>query len=355
MFKVNARGLGGITFSGFADADPVGGGATPYFDVVNGIVQGLNIDHIACATGVQPLFQSGSTQTNYSGMIYDSASTCPFFGFDAALGAHFYFRDLGNRKSNIANNINGLTGTSYVVAKEIPAPTVAPVVTVVTTCTGFPAAGNYSYAYVYADSAAIAGNSFHRTKLGPTSNTVTLNGTSQCAQISAPSSPPAGAAFYDVQRMSGTGAGNFIASASLTPIGLPALDQSFAWVAVTAPSVNGAYAHNLDQNGLFGAVSPSAISNNLGDQVFNVTLGSSSPGCATSASVGATCTTANLSLPVAEADTNYRIVCTGKGPTGVPVITSTSNVSSTQFTLTIAALTASAASFASADCRAGHN
>jgi hypothetical protein len=93
-----------------------------------------------------------------------------------------------------------------------------------------------------------------------------------------------------------------------------------------------------------------AVSNFNGLQIFNTTTT-----CTTGASVGATCTTAAITLPVAEADTSYRVVCTGKGLTNVPVVIATTNSSASQFTITIAALTAAAASFASYDCTAGHN
>jgi hypothetical protein len=92
------------------------------------------------------------------------------------------------------------------------------------------------------------------------------------------------------------------------------------------------------------------MANGTALQVFNTTTT-----CTTAASVGAICTTAAITLPVAEADTSYRAVCTGKGLTGVPVVIATTNSSATQFTITIAALTAVAASFASYDCTVGHN
>jgi len=92
------------------------------------------------------------------------------------------------------------------------------------------------------------------------------------------------------------------------------------------------------------------VVNSTGLQLFNTTTT-----CTTGASVGATCTTAAITLPVAEADTSYRMVCTGKGLTNVPVVIATTNSSATQFTITIAALTAAAASFSSYDCTAGHN
>lgn len=92
------------------------------------------------------------------------------------------------------------------------------------------------------------------------------------------------------------------------------------------------------------------FSNGTALQFFNTTTT-----CTTAASVGATCTTAAITLPVAEADTAYRVACTGKGITNVPTVIATTNSSATQFTLTIAALTAAAASFTSYDCTVGHN
>lgn len=99
-------------------------------------------------------------------------------------------------------------------------------------------------------------------------------------------------------------------------------------------------------------VSAGGITNATGLQLFGATTT-----CTTAASVGAACTTANINLPVTEPDTSYRIVCIGKesGVTGVPVVVATTNVSTTQFTITIAALTATGASFSAYDCFVGHN
>lgn len=100
----------------------------------------------------------------------------------------------------------------------------------------------------------------------------------------------------------------------------------------------------------FPNASMTGVTNDTGLQVFNTTTT-----CTTGAGVGNICTTAAITLPVAEADTSYRLVCTGKGLTNVPVVIATTNSSASQFTITIAALTAAAASFASFDCVAGHN
>jgi hypothetical protein len=91
------------------------------------------------------------------------------------------------------------------------------------------------------------------------------------------------------------------------------------------------------------------VTNGTGLQMLN-----SSTTCTTGASVGATCTTAAITLPVAYSDTNYRMSCTGLGSTNVPIV-QTYTKSNTTFTITIAALTAAAASFSSYDCIAAHN
>lgn len=91
------------------------------------------------------------------------------------------------------------------------------------------------------------------------------------------------------------------------------------------------------------------VANAKGLQVF-----SSPTTCTTGAGVGATCSTGAITLPVAYADTNYRLVCIGQSPTAVPIV-QTVTKSNTTFTVTIAALTAVAASFTSYDCTAAHN
>ena len=98
------------------------------------------------------------------------------------------------------------------------------------------------------------------------------------------------------------------------------------------------------------AISLNGIANQTGLQLFNTTTA-----CTTAAKAGATCTTAAISLPVTEPDTSYKISCTGHGPTNVPTIVATTISSSSQFTITIAAITAAAATYSSFDCVAGHN
>ena len=92
-----------------------------------------------------------------------------------------------------------------------------------------------------------------------------------------------------------------------------------------------------------------AVGNGAGHQAFNTTTT-----CTTAASAGATCTTAAITLPAAEADTNYRAVCTGLSPSNVPNL-ETITKSAASFTITLAAITAAAASYGSFDCVVTHN
>lgn len=136
-----------------------------------------------------------------------------------------------------------------------------------------------------------------------------------------------------------------------------ALGSVSCWVNVTAGSpgtwvacsVLGADVRQAATNHFTAAQQFDAVTNGKGLQAFNVTTT-----CTTAATVGAICTTGAESLPVAYADTNYRVSCTGLTPTAVPIV-QTVTKSNSSFTITVAALTAVAAHFTSFDCIAAHN
>jgi hypothetical protein len=109
------------------------------------------------------------------------------------------------------------------------------------------------------------------------------------------------------------------------------------------PTINAGAIEVTSPAGVLGGTTP----NNL--QFLNTTTT-----CTTGGAIGAICTTGTITLPFAEQDTNYRLSCTGLGPTNVPIV-QTVTKSSASFTITIAALTAAAASFSSYDCLIGHN
>jgi hypothetical protein len=99
---------------------------------------------------------------------------------------------------------------------------------------------------------------------------------------------------------------------------------------------------------LLAQVAFNGISNSTGLQLFNTTTT-----CTTAATINTPCTTAAITLPVAYADTNYRLQCQGLGPTNFPQL-QTVTKSNTTFTITVNNLTAAAASYSSFDCSAVH-
>jgi hypothetical protein len=109
------------------------------------------------------------------------------------------------------------------------------------------------------------------------------------------------------------------------------------------PTINAGAVEVTSPAGVLGGTTPN-----------NLQFLSTATTCTTGAAIGAICTTGTITLPFAEQDTNYRLVCTGLGPTNVPIV-QTVTKSSASFTITIAALTAAAASFSSYDCILGHN
>jgi hypothetical protein len=98
-----------------------------------------------------------------------------------------------------------------------------------------------------------------------------------------------------------------------------------------------------------GNSSFAGITNNTGIQAFNTAIS-----CTTAPSVGASCTTPAISLPVGYTDTNYRLACIGLSPTNVPAL-QTVTKSNTTFTIKIVAITAAPATYGSYDCTAVHN
>lgn len=91
------------------------------------------------------------------------------------------------------------------------------------------------------------------------------------------------------------------------------------------------------------------VTNGTGLQLFNTTTT-----CTTAATISTPCTTAAITLPIAYADTNYRLGCSGLTRTNFPQIIDYAK-SNTTFTITLNNTTAAAATYASFDCWAVHN
>jgi hypothetical protein len=99
----------------------------------------------------------------------------------------------------------------------------------------------------------------------------------------------------------------------------------------------------------FTSLDVSGIKNDKGLQLFETATT-----CSTGARINNPCTTAEITLPVGYSDTNYRVSCTGLGPTNFPQL-QTVTKSNTAFTITVNNLTAAPASYTSFDCIVGHN
>lgn len=121
------------------------------------------------------------------------------------------------------------------------------------------------------------------------------------------------------------------------------------------PSV---FSSSINQTNSGSTISFAATVNHLGVSTFNakpvfnigvdpngtgVKILRAAVGCTTAASVGAVCTSSAQTWGgSAWADANYNLLCTLSNPTGVPVVSSVSRTTTT-FTITVAALTAVAA------------
>jgi hypothetical protein len=99
----------------------------------------------------------------------------------------------------------------------------------------------------------------------------------------------------------------------------------------------------------FTSLDVSGIRNDKGLQLFETPTT-----CSTGATINTPCTTAEITLPVGYSDTNYRVSCTGLGPTNFPQL-QTVTKSNTAFTITVNNSTAAPASYTSFDCIVGHN
>jgi hypothetical protein len=265
-FKFNLwpYGLSGITFDQGSYSDFTGGAATPYFDVTNATVSGAEINYMICATGQQPLLQTGTNEKLYSGILVKGAQGGCTVGIGALSGYRF---DNLSRGTTVVSGYNtALTNGSRILAGQIATPAKAPDVSIVTgdACKGFPPVGTYTYGITALDITAPEGpaSGTDETLIGPPSESVKLNGTTQCAQITMPSMP-SGAAYWYVYRLSGPGSVARIANngaTGLVPITTRTVhDGSVSTSGVTGPPVNSSYLNVASSSGFSGAISASTI------------------------------------------------------------------------------------------------
>ncbi len=184
--RLNYPGAGaGFNVYDFSYADPLGGYATPAFDITNMAGNaGILITNPACANGVQPLFEVGNTGTQYNG-IQVIGFPCAYFGLNNGL--------LTNEASTLTDQLNWntrLQNASHVA--YIMTPPGAPASAVVSSGGAVPL-GTHTYRLTAVD----ADN--NETTWGPTISATTTSG-NQTVTITAPSTFPNGAIGVNVYR-----------------------------------------------------------------------------------------------------------------------------------------------------------
>jgi hypothetical protein len=82
LFNTLPYGISGVTFTSSSYSDPVGGLATPFYDLTNSMTTGLRFQDNECGVGSQTLLETGTTAASYSGLNINStgALICSYLG-----------------------------------------------------------------------------------------------------------------------------------------------------------------------------------------------------------------------------------------------------------------------------------
>jgi hypothetical protein len=180
-FNMLPYGLSGISFNQGSYADLTGGFATPYFDLTNASSSGSEFNYMECATGYQPLLQTGATPSSYAGIsIRGNLGGCT-----GGIGAVNYRFDNMSNNLGVVSGYNTQLNAGAQVFSPMPSPANFQSVTPVSG-TGL-APGTYNYC-------AIAVDPFGGvTATNPSSCTsVTTTTGNQSVQLVMPASFPAG-------------------------------------------------------------------------------------------------------------------------------------------------------------------
>ena len=245
-FNMFPYGPSGITFNQGSDADFTGGFATPYFDLTNSSSSGMEINYMLCANGVQPLLQTGTSASAYSGIsVRNSQNSC-----GGNIGAVNY------RYDNMSSNLGIVSGygTQLNSGAQVFSPMASPAnfqsVTAVSG-TGL-APGTYSYCAIAVDPFAGV------TAVNPQSCTqVTTTTGNQSVQLVMPASFPAGAAGLVIFDQT-TGHYVIFNSCASPQVSVPGstvtLTTTFEGCAYTNPTVTTAVANFVStSNGIGGS------------------------------------------------------------------------------------------------------
>jgi len=180
-FNMLPYGVSGISFNQGSDADFTGGFATPYFDLTNSSASGMEVNYMSCGNSFQPLLQTGTTATSYSGIsVRNNLNGC-----GGNIGAVNY------RYDNMSNNLGIVSGynTQLNAGAQVFSPMASPANFQSATAvsgTGL-APGTYSYCVIAVDPfGGVTG-----VNLAACSQVTTTTG-NQSVQLVAPAAFPAG-------------------------------------------------------------------------------------------------------------------------------------------------------------------
>jgi hypothetical protein len=189
--KVNMLpyGLAGISFNQGSYADPTGGLATPFFDLTNATVSGAEFNYMGCASGYQPLLQTGTNAASYAGILVKAH----LGGCTGGIGATNYRFDNLSSNLGVVNGYNTQLNAGSQVYSPMTTPSNFQSATAVSG-TGLPP-GTYSYCVIAQDP---FGGYTAYTPAACTSVTTTTG--NQSVQLVMPAAFPGGAAgvlIYD--------------------------------------------------------------------------------------------------------------------------------------------------------------
>jgi hypothetical protein len=317
-------GLSNISFYKPNYADFTGGYATPYFDLTNAGASSIELNYIGCASGYQPVTETNSANT-YGGVHVKLGGGACSAGTGFPANAGVVTENLQNNQVTWSGTNLSVTGNGKVSSGQIAAPSVAPTVTVSTSCAGFPTAGTYTYGVIVWDASSNPSNGTGGyTQVSPASSGVSLDGATQCAVISQPPLPE-GAVYWGVERLSGPGAGNMVymstsycGPAFTSVSNLTITDQRNVSCGGT-PVGNNSALHLMNPNGIFGAVYGSTLGTES-----NCSTTASPANCGTSPAglvqVGASATTLTVNTTAVTSNSRFAFtyVTTGTGCSPAP-------------------------------------
>jgi hypothetical protein len=244
LFNTYPTGIPSMKFENSAYSDPTGGLATPAYDFTNSFAGGgVEIKNYACASGFQPLVAVNPNNNNWFKFFTNGGQTCTLLGIDPVNNPKglYSFEALANSTDYKANWAVQLQGpASKIGAGQIATPTNAPSATVTTSCTGYPPSGTYAYTVTVWDASSVqSAGTGGQTLVSPASSGVTVNGTSQCVNITQPTLP-VGAVYWSAYRSGFNvyAADGSVCGPSFVPVSQTVITDQYGFTCSSQPSSN---------------------------------------------------------------------------------------------------------------------